>query len=86
MSTSWWFAPGSKGGRDIIDNLHVYSYVIYNTLLPCVYTVALKYVTVHEQIRHNAQKHKNSLFSQHHNSGTTCTIGIESILGIGVVG
>ena len=40
-------------------------------------------VTVYEQIGHNAQKCKNSLFLQHNNSGTTMCP--EPILGIGIV-
>ena len=41
------------------------------------------YVTVHEQIGHNAQKHENRVLLQHHSSGSTmCS---ELLLGMAVI-
>ena len=41
------------------------------------------YVTVHEQIGHNAHKRENRVFLQHHSSGTT--MSPELILGMAVI-
>ena len=41
------------------------------------------YVTVHEQIGHNAQKRENRVFLQHHSSGTA--MSSELIRGMAVI-
>ena len=47
------------------------------------YMCAPRYVIVHEQIGHNAQKRENKVFLQHHSSGTT--MSPELILGMAVI-
>ena len=58
-----------------------YSHACNTSIIMFFNIQPLLYVIVHMQIGHNVQKRKNSLFLQHHNSGTTMCP--ELIFGMG---